>query len=217
LQATKKAKITIVNDGHGAFNLVAGFLQKTFEISSISLPQISPQTVEIEKPDLLFFDIKLPGVEAKNAIHSIRRIYSLIQLPVIVFSEKVDAKDIVETLYLGASDYFTKPLDFEIMLIKILTHLNIAEDSRKRSHRKETELLEAIVTTYNHEINNPMAVAIGSIQSLSRSHGEVEEFKQIERGFWRIANFLKEIERTSEKATVDFQQYANSSKMIKIK
>jgi phosphoserine phosphatase RsbU/P len=55
----------------------------------------------------------------------LRRVDSLIDLPIIMVTAKGESSDIVEALELGANDYVTKPLDFPVVLARIRTQLNL--------------------------------------------------------------------------------------------
>jgi DNA-binding response OmpR family regulator len=64
-------------------------------------------------PDLIVLDIQMPGGTGKAALSRIKGSSKTSQIPVIVLSGFTDKKTIDEVLALGATDYLTKPVDFE--------------------------------------------------------------------------------------------------------
>src|SRR5262245_41538805 len=62
--------------------------------------------------DLVLLDIMMPGMNGLEVLKFLRRVDSLLELPIIMVTAKGESDDIVEALELGANDYVTKPLDF---------------------------------------------------------------------------------------------------------
>src|SRR5262245_27205617 len=63
---------------------------------------------------LVLLDIMMPGMNGLEVLKFLRRVDSLIDLPIIMVTAKGESEDIVEALELGANDYVTKPLDFPV-------------------------------------------------------------------------------------------------------
>jgi len=82
--------------------------------------------------DLVLLDIEMPGTSGLEVLKTLRQTYSPNQLPVIMVTAKVQSRDIVEALNLGANDYVTKPIDFPVALARIKTQL---------SHKRMVEAL----------------------------------------------------------------------------
>src|SRR5262245_52921978 len=73
--------------------------------------------------DLVLLDVMMPGMNGLEVLKFLRRVESLIQLPIIMVTAKGESEDVVEALELGANDYVTKPLDFPVVLARIRTQL----------------------------------------------------------------------------------------------
>src|SRR5438445_472268 len=73
--------------------------------------------------DLVLLDIMMPGMNGLEVLRSLRRVDSLIDLPIIMVTAKGESEDMVEALELGANDYVTKSLDFPVVLARIRTQL----------------------------------------------------------------------------------------------
>src|SRR5215831_15062735 len=85
--------------------------------------------------DLVLLDIMMPGMSGLEVLKFLRRVDSLIDLPIIMVTAKGESEDVVEALELGANDYVTKPLDFPVALARIRTQLAL-----RRAVSQVTEL-----------------------------------------------------------------------------
>src|SRR5256714_10402179 len=96
--------------------------------------------------DLVLLDIMMPGMNGLEVLRFLRRIDSLIDLPIIMVTARGESEDIVEALELGANDYVTKPLDFPVVLARIRTQLAL-----QRAVRQVTDL-EQTLDARNQEL-----------------------------------------------------------------
>lgn len=82
----------------------------------------------ITKYDLILLDLTLPGIDGLEVCKEIRERYNI---PIIISSARVDIKDKLEALNLGADDYLPKPYDPQELHARILSLL--------RRHNNEFE------------------------------------------------------------------------------
>jgi class 3 adenylate cyclase/CheY-like chemotaxis protein len=75
--------------------------------------------------DLVLLDVMMPGISGLDVLRTLRKTYSMADLPVIMATAKDQSEDIVEALKLGANDYVTKPLDFPVVLARVQTQLTL--------------------------------------------------------------------------------------------
>src|SRR3954468_15336942 len=69
--------------------------------------------------DLVLLDVMMPGMNGLEVLKFLRRIDSLIDLPIVMVTARNDSGDVVEALELGATDYVAKPLDLPVVLARI--------------------------------------------------------------------------------------------------
>lgn len=82
----------------------------------------------ITKYNLILLDLTLPGIDGLEVCKEIRERYNI---PIIISSARVDIKDKLEALNLGADDYLPKPYDPQELHARILSLL--------RRHNNEFE------------------------------------------------------------------------------
>lgn len=82
-----------------------------------------------DDPDLVLMDIMMPGIGGVETLREIKKRDP--SLPVIMLSAQAELEVAVESLKLGASDYFSKPVDFPKLEIAIKNALRLREVSRE--------------------------------------------------------------------------------------
>ena len=100
--------------------------------------------VEREGPDLVFLDIKMPGMDGLEVLQRLRPLTDV--TPIVVLSGNADIQTAVEATRLGAFDIVEKPLSTDRLLVLVRNAL----DSRRlrtenRSLRKDQERRHQIV------------------------------------------------------------------------
>lgn len=215
-QFNEEKVILVVDDSEFDRGLLVKALSRkgSFTIAQATSGTESLDILKNRRIDLILMDIMMPGTFGSEVLVKIREQYNPIELPVIMVTSKSDTYDVIQCLQRGANDYITKPVNFDVAISRISTHLKLAELSREMSKLKEMVALDAMITTYNHEINNPLAIAVGCISSL-----ESENSKNVERlktAVWRIAEVVKKIREVTLKREAEYGNYAEGAKFIKI-
>ncbi|MDP8915635.1 MAG: response regulator, partial [Pseudomonadota bacterium] len=73
-----------------------------------------------EQPfDLILLDVMMPDLDGFEVLRRVRAQASVSALPVIMVTARAAAEDLVEALAMGANDYLTKPVHFEVALARI--------------------------------------------------------------------------------------------------
>lgn len=164
--------------------------------------------------DLVLLDILMPGMAGTEVLFKIRENFNPVHLPVIMTSAKADASDVIGCLHTGANDYVTKPINFDVLISRMQTQLKVAQLSKELAQLKEKTALDALITTYNHEINNKLTIAIGCLKSDEIK--ATKKYPKLESSLWEIAEIVKKIRNITKSEEPQYLQYTESSKMIKI-
>ena len=87
-------------------------------------------------PDLIFLDLKLPGLDGTALLRLIRERQSLADVPVVVFSDSDHPTDLAACRNLGATSYVRKPLDAEeyIRVVREVTEHWLANMPTRKAH-----------------------------------------------------------------------------------
>lgn len=117
----KKIKILISEDDNDINNMLARLMERDgYEVVQAYSGTEAVLYINSNEFDLVLLDLMLPGMTGEEVLQNIRKAK---QMPVIVISAKVDKKDKIELLNLGADDYITKPFDLEEVSARINSNL----------------------------------------------------------------------------------------------
>mgnify|MGYP000993852214 CR=1 FL=1 len=117
----KNINILVVEDDNDINNMLTRLLEK----NSYNVVQAYSGTeallhINHSEFDLVLLDLMLPGLAGNELLQNIRKTK---EMPIIVISAKIDKKDKIELLNLGADDYITKPFDIEEVLARVYSNL----------------------------------------------------------------------------------------------
>lgn len=99
--------------------------------------------------DIVLLDITMPQMDGIEVLTQLRKRYSILELPVIMFTADDQEQHIVEALSLGANDYLFKPVNPAVAAARIKTQLSIASLSK---------LKDDVVRFASHDLKKPMLV-----------------------------------------------------------
>lgn len=96
------------------------------------------EILKTETPALIICDILMPGLSGLDLFRIIRDSHPQLDgIPFLFLSALANRSHILDGLRLGADDYLTKPIDFELLQIKVRTKLSLV--SRVRLHETGQE------------------------------------------------------------------------------
>lgn len=141
MQSKKNSHILVVDDESFNRDLLQRCLSKQGYI--VTVADGGKQALELigsTRFDLVLLDIMMPDIDGIQVLTSIRKTFSMTELPVIMVTALNDSKDVAEALNLGANDYITKPVDRTVLLARVQT---------------QTALIHAYeqVTTLAHDVS----------------------------------------------------------------
>lgn len=103
------------------------------------------QAILREKPDLTLSDIAMPEMNGLDMMCAVREFYpEFADMPFVLLSARVDRADQIMGRALGADEYLTKPVDFELMQIVIISRLNQVRRMRQLQSDRLQQLCDAV-------------------------------------------------------------------------
>lgn len=172
--------------------------------------------VEKNEIDLVLLDIMMPDMFGSDVLVELRKNYTAFELPIIMVTGKSDTEDIVECLRAGANDYIVKPINIEVALARIMTQSSLKKMYLENLSKAELETAQAMIVTYNHEINNPLTIALGLLGRV-KSDENAENVEKINNALFRIVDIVKKIQQISNDANLKQTNYTSKEKMINLK
>jgi two-component system nitrogen regulation response regulator NtrX len=127
-----KARILVVDDEAEIRRSVRMILEyEGYDVMEASSGPEGVALAEKESPDLVFLDVKMPGMDGLEALQRIRTVSET--LPVVIISGHGTVSTAVEATKAGAFDFIEKPLASERVLLTIrnaLDQTRLADENR---------------------------------------------------------------------------------------
>jgi DNA-binding response OmpR family regulator len=141
----KETKILIIDDLQDNIDVIARRLRnRDIEVFEANDGQEGLDILGVSPIDIILLDVMMPGMSGLEVVKKVRTKRSAAALPIIMVSARTDQSIMVECLQAGANDYVTKPVDFNVVCARIMTHLMVREtyrgalrDRSKQMHNAE--------------------------------------------------------------------------------
>jgi DNA-binding response OmpR family regulator len=210
-------KILLVDDDAINSKLLASRLEKRgYQVTTHDIGTGVEDMIELTGIELVLLDIMLPDVSGIEVLGKIRAKFSKTEVPVIMVTAKDSPEDIAGALQQGANDYLAKPINIEVAIARINAQLSIRDLYKESMRRQQQDSINAMIVAFNHEINNPLAIAMGNL-SLGMAKMDINALKKSEAAMRRIAELIKKINELTKGGTIEMTDYTESAKMVKIK
>lgn len=123
--AEQKTRVLVVDDVPDNRDiLIRRLARRGFDAVEAANGQQALQLIAEQSFDVVLLDIMMPDMSGNEVLREIRNTLSGDELPVIMVSAKTQSEDVVESLSLGANDYVTKPIDFNVALARIANQVS---------------------------------------------------------------------------------------------
>lgn len=142
--------------------------------------------------DLVLLDWNMPGMTGLDVLVEIREIYLPSELPVIMVTSMNETEKIVYALDQGCNDYITKPITIETVAARVKTQITLKRLHEQHKAKNKLEVINEVITTLNHEINNPLFIALNHIRKANR-RADYTQLNKAENALVRITNIVKQI------------------------
>ena len=212
------ANILVIDDDTVNTFVVSTKIKKLgHDVCVINNPLEYEETLLSFKPDVILLDIVMPGKSGIEVLKEIRVTTDRSDLPIIMMTAKNTSKEISEALDFGANDFLTKPFDIRVLVARLNVQLEQLNYLAVESEKKRLEAVNTMIVSYNHEINNPLTIAMGNLGLAKAKLGESPHLDKIESSLERISKVVKEIKRVASSSDFATEDYFEGSKMLKLK
>jgi DNA-binding response OmpR family regulator len=116
-----KSKLAVVDDDAEMLALLALVLGKSgYDVKTYHAPGSFLDSLAKARPDLCVLDMHLPGIHGREVIRILRENAATKRMPIVAISAVArSTPEVIQGLDLGADEYFPKPLDLDLLVVRI--------------------------------------------------------------------------------------------------
>ena len=122
-------RLLLIDDDQTLLQLLSQYLRESgFEVYEASDGKEGLRVAYAERPDLIFLDVMLPGMDGWEVCARLRE---MTDVPVIMLTAKATEADKLRGFRLGVDDYVTKPFSFAELVARIqavLSRLRVSDE-----------------------------------------------------------------------------------------
>ncbi len=107
-----RSRVLLVDDDARLVHIVGLYLQvQRFDVVTASSGEEAISQLDLDLPDLVILDVKMPGIDGISLCRRIRNMPGAQTLPIIVFTALSDSADLAAARDAGANEVITKPFN----------------------------------------------------------------------------------------------------------
>ena len=178
------ARVLAVDDQRDALRLLQIRLQNAgFECFTATDGLAAMQFLEKELVDIVILDVMMPNLDGYEVCRRIKANERTKDIIVLFLTARYEMQDKIRGLEVGGHDYLTKPVEQAELLARTRSALRVKhlQDQLKEQLKLQQTInhlhqemlgehwqktLGQLAASLAHEINNPLAAALGSVQLL---------------------------------------------------
>jgi len=127
-------RVLVIDDDPGVRDYMEALVSRQgYRVSAAADAEEALAGLDRTKPDIITLDVVLPGIDGLETLRRLKQ--RLPEVPVVMLSGHGQARNIVEAMRLGASDFLRKPFEVEEL------ELAFQKALEKRALKQEVELL----------------------------------------------------------------------------
>ena len=120
-----KQTLLLVDDEPTNLRVLRTILQDDYRLLFAKSGEEALQLVQQQQPALILLDVMMPGMTGYDVCARLKANPATQRLPVIFVTALKDEVDETKGFAVGAVDYITKPVDMNILLLKVQTFYRI--------------------------------------------------------------------------------------------
>ncbi|PYQ13450.1 MAG: two-component system response regulator [Acidobacteria bacterium] len=116
----KACRVLLVDDDREIVEMTRMILESGgYQVTQALSGEEALREAASERPDLILLDINMPGMDGWETLKILKVDEGTREIPVAMFSIKLELRDKLQGLKQGAFDYITKPFSYDEILERV--------------------------------------------------------------------------------------------------
>jgi len=160
--------VLIVDDIPQNLLVLSEVLKASYRVMVANSGERALSLIESGKvPDIILLDVMMPGIDGYTVLARLKKMPVAAHIPVIFVTANNEAVDEARGLDLGAVDYITKPINSQLLLLRVKAHL--ASKAYADSQKDRAVRLEEEVRQRTQELRSLQDVTILALSSMAET------------------------------------------------
>jgi len=178
----KRASILIVDDEPINIQILEKVLRNDYDICSALSGYDAIRQVKEKQPDLILLDVMMPDLSGFDVCKIIKGEPSFADTPVLFLTAMDTMAGELTGLGLGGIDYLTKPVNFDLLKLRVRNHISLKErndlvkEQRDLLARQKEELESALARVRKLEGIIPICSYCKKIRDDQNSWQQLEQY-----------------------------------------
>jgi len=186
--------ILLVDDEPENLQPIVHFLEQSDYKIHISLSgSAALEILQSIVPDLILLDIIMPDIDGYETCRRIKADPKLSDIPVLFMTSVTDISDKVKGFEVGCQDYITKPIQYEELLARVKTHIQMRQMQKELFRFEKLQSLGVLAGGIAHDFNNILSIILGNVQLLKDKTENESLIQSTEKAVMRAANLSKSL------------------------
>lgn len=175
-------KILAVDDEAANLQVISSVLKDEYDVLTALNGHDAISQLKEHKPDLILLDVMMPEIDGFDVCKIIKANPAFVDIPIIFLTAMDTHEGARQGLEIGAIDYLTKPLELDLLKLRVRNHI----ESRKRSElvkeqrdllaRQKVELEAALARVKKLEGIIPICAYCKKIRDDEKSWHQLETY-----------------------------------------
>ncbi|NJD07261.1 MAG: response regulator, partial [Methylococcaceae bacterium] len=127
-----KPRVLIVDDVNENLHALMNILREDYAILAATAGEKALElAARAPQPDAVLLDIKMPGMDGYEVLRRLKAEPTTAEIPVIFVTALTESSEEAHGLALGAADYVTKPVNPDLVRLRVRTQLELRRYRRK--------------------------------------------------------------------------------------
>jgi len=186
--------ILLVDDEPHNLQPIVHFLEQSDYKIHISLSgSAALEILQHLVPDLILLDIIMPDIDGYETCRRIKADPKLSDIPVLFMTSVTDTQNKVKGFEVGCQDYITKPIQYEELLARVKTHIQMRHMQKELFRFEKLQSLGVLAGGIAHDFNNILSIILGNVQLLKGKNENESLIHSTEKAVMRAANLSKSL------------------------